>query len=135
MTNSITLFSNVFERKSPLKVSWLKEQISVIAFFVAMKFTVFTISLLFLLAVHVQARDSDIDDEAYETEKVSYCPRREKWYKCGNGCERSCTNPTLSPKCGRPCIPHMCRCKKGYIRDNQGSGRCVQPHECKKWGK
>ncbi|KAF1768730.1 hypothetical protein GCK72_000543 [Caenorhabditis remanei] len=101
-----------------------------------MQFSVFyLISLLLVLAVFIEARDSDIDDEAYETEKVSYCPRFEKWHRCGNGCEKSCTHPKQpsAAKCKLPCIPYSCRCKLGYYRDNQGTGRCVRRNKCKKW--
>ncbi|EGT54161.1 hypothetical protein CAEBREN_13954 [Caenorhabditis brenneri] len=100
-----------------------------------MKSAIILISLLLVFAVFIEARDKDIDKEAYETEKTGYCPRYEKWHECGNGCEPSCTNPSppSRKKCKLPCIKYSCRCKKNYFRDNQGTGRCVRIEKCKKW--
>uniref|UniRef100_A0A1I7UC30 TIL domain-containing protein n=1 Tax=Caenorhabditis tropicalis TaxID=1561998 RepID=A0A1I7UC30_9PELO len=91
--------------------------------------------LLLTAIVAVNARDRDIDEEAYETEKLTYCPKRERWHKCGNACEKSCTHPKQPSKrdCDRPCIPHVCLCVDGYYRDNQGTGGCVRRRDCQTW--
>ncbi|CAI2313983.1 unnamed protein product [Caenorhabditis sp. 36 PRJEB53466] len=98
-----------------------------------MQYSILCISLLVLWATFIEARDKDIGKDSYETEKLGYCPRFEKWFRCGNGCEKSCTHPKQPKRCNLPCIPYSCRCKKGYYRDNQGTGRCVRRHKCKKW--
>lgn len=67
--------------------------------------------------------------EATTTTVANPCPNAHETFSvCGaNGCQNTCTNPTLSTVCRAMCIAG-CICKNGYIRD--ANNACILPKNC-----
>ncbi|KJH50180.1 trypsin Inhibitor like cysteine rich domain protein [Dictyocaulus viviparus] len=54
------------------------------------------------------------------------CAENEQRAQCGTACEPTCTNS--NPVCTRQCIPNVCRCQQGYVRNS--NNRCILQRNC-----
>uniref|UniRef100_A0A1I7TYW5 TIL domain-containing protein n=1 Tax=Caenorhabditis tropicalis TaxID=1561998 RepID=A0A1I7TYW5_9PELO len=56
------------------------------------------------------------------------CQANESFRSCGSACEPSCNNQ--NPICTQQCIPNVCQCSNGFIRD-PNTRQCVRPSQCR----
>ncbi|XP_076295211.1 chymotrypsin inhibitor-like [Lasioglossum baleicum] len=62
------------------------------------------------------------------------CPENAEWNLCGELCAPTCDLPHPNTRL----CPHIvctkftagCRCNKGYVRDSEGSGKCILEKDC-----
>ncbi|XP_076241008.1 uncharacterized protein LOC143183367 [Calliopsis andreniformis] len=56
---------------------------------------------------------------------IKKCGPNEVWKECGTRCEPTCKNP--NPICVKICVPNVCQCRPGFVREN---GRCLPAAQC-----
>ncbi|CAL2045120.1 unnamed protein product [Caenorhabditis brenneri] len=57
------------------------------------------------------------------------CPPNEVFKSCGTACEPTCENPnSLSQPCMQVCVPNVCQCAPGFVRNSQKA--CVELSQC-----